>query len=33
MKVSKWRDRAGRGIGLDYTAMERSTSQSGTMLP
>jgi hypothetical protein len=24
-----WRDRAGRGIGSDYTAMERSTSQSG----
>jgi hypothetical protein len=29
MKVSKWRYRAGRGIGSDYTAMERSTSQSG----
>jgi hypothetical protein len=24
-----WRDRAGRGIGSDYPAMERSTSQSG----
>jgi hypothetical protein len=25
MNVAKWRDRAGRGIGSDYTAMERST--------
>ncbi|ESZ13037.1 hypothetical protein [Mesorhizobium sp. L48C026A00] len=27
------RDRAGRGIASDYTAMERSTSQSGRFEP
>ena len=31
--VRSWRERAGRGISPDYTAMERSTSQSGGMLP
>jgi hypothetical protein len=31
--VPIWRDRAGRGIGSDYTAMERSTSKSGGMSP
>jgi len=29
MNVAKWRDRAGRRMGSDYTAMGRSTSQSG----
>jgi hypothetical protein len=28
-KVLSWRDRGGRDNGSDYTAMERSTSQSG----
>ncbi|WP_287074470.1 hypothetical protein [Mesorhizobium sp.] len=32
-KVGKWRCRAGRRIGLDYTAMQCSTFQSGGFLP
>lgn len=32
-KVGNWRDRAGRRMGSDYTAMERSKSQKGGNLP
>ena len=32
-KGRKWRDRAGRRMGSDYTAVERSTSQSLGMSP
>ncbi|APO79580.1 hypothetical protein AM571_PC01850 (plasmid) [Rhizobium etli 8C-3] len=29
LSLNSWRERAGRRIGSDYTAMERSVSQSG----